>query len=64
MKRYTVKLTPDSENTFSAVLRFDHDAVIELNDEQAIYTIDTEYDIDRLLDIEPGVVSYEVVEVS
>ena len=64
MKTYTVILTPDAENAFASVIRFDRDAVIELENEDNTYTIETEYDIDQLLDMEPGVFCYDVTESS
>ena len=64
MKTYTVTLTADAENAFASVIRFDRDAVIELENEDNIYTIETKYDIEQLLDMEPGVFCYDVTESS
>ena len=55
-----VKVTPMS-NAFASLNLFDPDAVIELvqfNDKLEIYEIETEFDIDILLDASKGVIEY------
>ena len=61
--KYTVTLDSSTEGQLNAVSRFDGDAVIEFDhdngDGTEVYTIETDVDIDRILDMTDGVISYE-----
>lgn len=60
---YTVTLDSTTEGQLAGVSRFDEDAVIEFShdngDGTEVYTIETDADIDRVLDLADGVISYE-----
>ena len=61
MNTYTVTVKPNS-NAFAAILRFDHEAVIELEDSNETaetYTIASDYALDSLLDNAPGLVEWD-----
>jgi len=61
---YTIKVrTSDMTlpGAFVAVMRLDPEAIIELegaDGEREVYSIQTAYDIDRLLDLEEAVIEY------
>lgn len=63
MKKYRVILETESENGLVGVRFFDNDAVIEFEefdkDNNEIYSIETEYNIDRVLDLSEAVIEYE-----
>lgn len=63
MNKYTVVCDFRSEGALSAVRRFDEDAVIEMDsvreDGHEEYTVETEWNIDQVLDNCAGVISYE-----
>lgn len=63
---YTVTVKPMS-NAFVSLNRFDPDAIIELTGHDKhgneIYKIETEHDIDRILDLSDTVIIYETEEV-
>ena len=63
MKKYRVILQAKSENGLVGVRFFDNDAVIEFEefdkDNNEIYSIETEYNVDRVLDLSEAVIEYE-----
>jgi hypothetical protein len=65
MYRYSVLIDPQHEAQLAAVTRLDPEVVIEYvasvsGVEQ--WHVTTEHDIDSILDSQPGVISYEVVD--
>ena len=64
MNRYSVSINPAHEAQLQSVISLDSEAVIELADTAAdgseIWHVITRYDIDRILDAQPGIISYEV----
>lgn len=64
MKIYTVVVKPNS-NAFAAIVRFDPEAVVELDGgdtETEIYTITSGSALDHLLDAVPGLIEWDVKE--
>ena len=63
MNTYTVTVKPNA-NAFAAILRFDPEAVIELEDSDETaetYSITSDYVLDPLLDAAPGLVEWDDV---
>ena len=61
MNTYTVTVKPDS-NAFAAIMRFDPEVLIELEDSDETtetYNITSDYALDNLLDAAPGLVEWE-----
>ena len=61
MNVYKVTVKPNSD-AFSAIMRFDHDVLIELedgNETAETYTISGNYVLDQLLDEAPGLIEWE-----
>lgn len=63
MRKYTVVCDFRSEGALTAVNRFDDEAVVEMDsinsDGHEVYIVETEYNIDSVLDDSAGVISYE-----
>ena len=63
INKYTVVCDFRSEGALAAVRRLDEDAVIEMDgvreDGHEEYTVETEWNIDQVLDNCAGVISYE-----
>ena len=63
MRKYSVRCEKGSENSFVSLSNYEEILIEFLDfDEEGneLYEIETEYDIDRLLDLSPGVVEYSV----
>ena len=61
MKAYTVTVRPNAD-AFAAILRFDPDAVIELETadvDAETYTVNSAFSLDALLDAAPGMIEWD-----
>lgn len=59
---YTVVCEKGSENSLVPASMFDRDAIMEFEDFDAdgneVYTVESEHDLDRILDTSDGVLTY------